>query len=53
MLSKLTGASTVWWYGNWSGVWTVLRIEVKAIDQALVVLPTTGRRNTGSGVGTR
>jgi hypothetical protein len=50
MLSKLTGASTVWWdrlpvrYLGWSFV-----VEVKAIDQALVALPISGRRNAGSG----
>lgn len=50
MLSKLTGASTAWWemvaglVPGWSFV-----VEVKAIDQALVALPISGRRNAGSG----
>jgi hypothetical protein len=50
MLSKLTGASTVWWElvaGSVPGQSVV--IEVKAIDQALVALPPSGRRIAGSG----
>jgi hypothetical protein len=49
MLSKLTGASTVVGLvaGSASG-WSFV-LEVKAIDQALVALPPSRRRNTGSG----
>ena len=42
MLSKLTGASTVWWFGCRFGTWIVRRHGVKAIDQALVALPISG-----------
>jgi hypothetical protein len=52
MLSKLTGANTVWWLWSLVGVWTILRVGVKAIDQALVALPISGRRIAGSGAGT-
>jgi hypothetical protein len=52
MLSKLTGASTVWWLWTLVGARMVLRVGVKAIDQALVALPISGRRIAGSGAGT-